>query len=150
MQPATLFPLVLLLALPAGMLLFKLILEIAAGVATYCLLRQLGLTRYVALFGGLLYSVNGSFAWLAGSPANPIPFLPLLVLGVERARAAAVSGRKAGWMWIAVALALSLYAGFPEVAYINGLLAMVWAVLRFLQMSIGPRTAYVRKLLAGG
>ena len=33
-------------------------------------------------------------------------------------------------MLIAVALALSLYAGFPEVAFIDGLLALLWFAVR--------------------
>ena len=36
------------------------------------------------------------------------------------------AGRRGGWWLIAVALALSIYAGFPETAYIDGLFAVFW------------------------
>src|SRR6185437_4111641 len=39
-----------------------------------------------------------------------------------------------GWAWIAIALALSLLAGFPEVAYLYGLLAALWVVARLIAL----------------
>jgi hypothetical protein len=57
---------------------------------------------------------------------NPVPFLPLLLLGIEIAYSAAREGRSGGFGLIAVAGALSVYAGFPEVAYADGLLTACW------------------------
>ncbi|MGH9582543.1 MAG: hypothetical protein ACRD4O_06375, partial [Bryobacteraceae bacterium] len=36
-----------------------------------------------------------------------------------------------GTLWIALGIAFSLLAGFPEVAYIDGLLALLWFICRF-------------------
>ena len=151
MQPAALFPLTLILALPGGTLWFQILLEVIAGLATFFLLRQLGFDDWLALVGALLYEVNGTFTWLANAPINPIPFLPLLLLGLERARMQAQRGWAGGWIWLTIALALSLYAGFPEVAYLNGLLAGCWFILRF----VGGRTwkerrAFLGKVVLGG
>jgi len=35
-----------------------------------------------------------------------------------------------GWYLAAIAIALAFYAGFPEVAYFNGLFALGWAAVR--------------------
>ncbi|HZC05085.1 MAG TPA: hypothetical protein VE338_05535, partial [Ktedonobacterales bacterium] len=162
MQSAAFFPLTLLLIAPWGQTVFHLCLQIIAGVATYYLLRQLRLSRTAALTGAVLFEFNGVFAWLANAVVNPIPFLPLLLLGVERAFVSAHAATPAdetpadetpagertrlplarglwrvateGWVWIAIALALSLVAGFPEVAFLDGLLAVVWVVARLIAL----------------
>ncbi|MDE1148563.1 MAG: hypothetical protein PW843_18425 [Azospirillaceae bacterium] len=128
MQSAALFPPTLLLALPNGQLYMHLLLQVIAGAATYFLLRRLACPRSTALVGGLLFEFNGTYAWMATASINPVCFLPLLLLGIEVARDR--SGRWGGWGWIALALALSLYAGFPEVAYYNALMAGVWILAR--------------------
>ena len=151
MQPAALFPLILIQALPGGMLWFNILLEIIAGLATFFLLRQLGFGNWLALVGAFLYEANGFFAWFSHSPINPVPFLPLLLLGIERARVQAQRGRAGGWIWIVIALAWSLYAGFPEVAYLNGLLAGCWVILRFVQGKMWKeRWAFLGKVALGG
>lgn len=147
MQSAAFFPLTLLLIVPWGQTLFHLCLQMLAGVATYYLLRQLRLSRTASMTGAVLFEFNGVFAWLANAVVNPVPFLPLLLLGVERAFVSAQSAgterwsRRVvartlveGWAWIAVALALSLLAGFPEVAYLDGLLAALWVVARLFAL----------------
>jgi hypothetical protein len=50
---------------------------------------------------------------------------------------------------MAVSLALSLYAGFPEVAFLDGLFAVGWAVLRLVQLPAGARLRFLGKLMAG-
>ena len=40
---------------------------------------------------------------------------------------------------MAVGLALSVYAGFPETAYIDGLLVLVWALARLVSLPGGDR-----------
>jgi len=147
MQPAALFlPFTLLLALPHGVLLNKLALQIVGGLAALALLRDLGLARRVALLGGILFELNGTFAWYSHAPINPLPFLPLLLLGIERAARAGRAGAPGGFGWVAVGVAGSLYAGFPEVAFIDGLLAAAWAGWR----AVGGGSATVRKIAAGG
>jgi hypothetical protein len=150
MQPAAFFlPFTLLLALPGGVLWLKLALQVLTGWATFGLLRQLGLLRRVALLGGVLYQLNGTFAWFAHAPINPVPFLPLLLLGIERSFARAQDGRRGGWGWAAVATAWSLYAGFPETAFIDGLLGATWGMLRLAMVAPVARLALARKLAAG-
>ena len=102
------------------------LLEIVAGLATYLLLRRISLHRWASLAGAAAFALNGTFAWFAHAPVNPIAFLPLLLLGIELAYAATLEGRRNGWRLIAIAGALSFYAGFPEVAYIDTLLAICW------------------------
>ncbi|MEE3626674.1 hypothetical protein UCD39_22305 [Nitrospirillum sp. BR 11752] len=148
MQSAALFPPTLLLALPHGQLYMHISLQITAGVFTWLLMRRLGVAMLGATVAGLLFEFNGTFAWLANAVINPIPFLPMVLLGVEEARARALAGRPGGWGWIAGGLALSLYAGFPEVAYFNGLLIAAWTLARLADLR-GHSVAYLARVAAG-
>jgi hypothetical protein len=150
MQSAAMFPLVLLLALPRGLLYMHVLLELIAGTSTYLLLKRLGRSDAAAIIGGLAFALSGTFAWLTNAIFNPIAFLPLLVLSVEIIRSRAQERRRAGWTLMAVALALSLYAGFPEVAFLDALFAVGWAVLRLAQLPAGDRLRFLGKLTAGG
>lgn len=150
MQSAALFPLTLLLYFSNGQLYFHIILEIIAGLSTYFLLRRLSLSRWAALVGGVLFELNGTFAWLGHAPFNPVAFLPLLLLGVEYSYRNARLGVRYGWRWIAIAVALSLYAGFPETAYINAILAVAWIILRSSQLRPPAIWSYLAKIMLGG
>ena len=123
MQSAALFPLTLLFALPSGLVWFHICLEVIAGISTYFLARRLSLPIFFATVAGMLFALNGTYAWLGNSVLNPVAFLPMLVLGVEMILDSSSSSSKRGWYIAAIALALSLYAGFPEVAYMDGLFA---------------------------
>jgi len=128
MQSAALFPFVLFDAVSWGQVLFRLALELVAAVSTFVLLRRLVRSRWAAAAGAIVFGLNGTFSWMFHAAANPVAFLPLLLLGIEQAR----EGRRpsSGLACIAVALALSVYAGFPETAYIDGLMAVLWVVVR--------------------
>jgi Bacterial membrane protein YfhO len=130
MQSAALFPLTLLTGIANGQLYEHMLLELIAGLATYRLLRRLALSRPAAIAGGVAFALNGTFAWFSHAAVNPVAFLPLLLLGIERAYAAALAGEHGGWWLIAFAGALSFYAGFPEGAYIDTLLAVAWFAWR--------------------
>ncbi|HEX7947028.1 MAG TPA: hypothetical protein VF495_20360, partial [Phenylobacterium sp.] len=130
MQSAALFPLTWLLLLPHGQLYMHLILQVIAGVATWALLRRLGCGQVAAVAAAMVFEFNGTFAWLANAVINPIAFLPVVLLGVETARERVSEGRGGGLGLIAIGLAASLYAGFPEVAYLNGLLIAAWTLVR--------------------
>lgn len=149
MQSAAMFPLVLLLALPRGVLYLHVLLELLAGVGTYLLLKRLGRSDAAATLGGLAFALCGTFAWLTNAIFNPVAFLPLLVLSVEIVRSRAQERRRMGWSLMAVSLALSLSAGFPEVAFLDGLFAVGWAVLRLVQLPRGDRLRFLGKLAAG-
>jgi hypothetical protein len=143
MQSASLFPLTLILELSNGLLYFHIILELIAGLATYFLLKKLGLRRFSAVTFGIVFGLNGAFAWFGSPNFNPIAFLPLLVLGIEIVYDSAIHQKKRGWILITCALALSLYAGFPEEAYLDGLLAGLWFLARLIQI----RHTYWRQFL---
>ncbi len=144
---ALFLPFVLLLALRNGPLLLLLALQEVAAFSTYALLRQMALTRTAAWIGAALFAINGTFAWFSCGPMMPIAFAPMFLLGIEMQLRAPRSSR--GWMVIAIALAFSLYAGFPETAYIDGLLAGCWALLRLFQCTQGDRIFLTLRLGAG-
>src|SRR5205823_11989445 len=130
MQSAALFPPTLLTLLSNGQLYEHVLLEIIAGLSTYLLLRRLSLGRWTSAAGAIAFALNGTFAWLSHAPVNPVALLPALLLGVELAYAASIAGRRGDWWLIAVAGAGSFYAGFPEIAYIGGLLGICWFAWR--------------------
>lgn len=148
MQPNAFFlPFVLLLLLHNGVLWLKIAMQIFAGLATFALLHELKLGRLAALTGGALYALNGTFAWMPGPVAviNTIPFLPLLLYGIERARK---ERNRDGIIWIALAISGSLYAGFPEAAYINGLLVLAWTIYRLIFED--KKFRYLMRIMFGG
>ncbi len=145
MHPAALFlPFVLLLRFAAGVLLLKIVLQAIAGVATWALLRELDASALAAFAGGVVFEFNGTFAWLAHAPIFPIAFLPLLLLGVEHAR------RRGGVALTALSLGAMLVAGFPETAYIQGLLAAAWAGLRLVRAAPRSRLGFAIRVGCGG
>ncbi len=149
-QAAALFPPTLLTALSNGQVYEHILLELLAGIFTYLLLRRIGLGRAAATLGAIAYALNGKFAWFADAGVNPLPFLPMLLLGIERAYDAARTGRSGGWRLFALAGALSVYAGFPEVAYINTLMGAAWLGWRIGCLEPGRRRALVTKTALGG
>lgn len=150
MQSAALFPLTLVLAAPGGQLVFHMVLEALSGMATYLLVRRLGAAVAPSTLAGVAFALNGTFAWFGHAPVNPIAFLPLALLGVERARAAAEARRGQGWILLGVALALSLYAGFPETAFIDGLLIGLWSLVRVATLRRSAWLPCLARLAAGG
>lgn len=151
MQSAALFPLTLLLALPAGLVWMHITLEVIAGVSTYFFARRLSIPVLGATVAGMLFAINGTFAWIANTVVNPLPFLPMLLLGVEMILARSTSATKRGWYVAAIALALSLYSGFPEGAFFDALFCGLWAIVRLFSLPSEMRPRALRRLaLAGG
>jgi hypothetical protein len=149
MQSAALFPPTLLTRLANGQLLEHILLEMTAGICTFLLLRRLGLAMVASTAAGVAFALNGTFAWFGHAPVNAVPFLPSLLLGVELALDAARGGRRGGWWLIAVSGALSIYAGFPEVAYLDALLAGLWALCRLSELPARVRVRLIGKVIAG-
>ncbi len=150
-QPAVFFlPFVLLLHFYSGMLILKICMQLMAGAGMIALLREIGVGRSGSAVGGMLFALNGSFAWFAHSPILPIAFLPALLFGVERCQARAVATRPGGPIWVALALTFSLLAGAPETAFMNGLLAAVWAIMAVLRTPAQQRWALSQKIACGG
>jgi hypothetical protein len=148
-QSAALFPLTPLLALANGQVYFHVVLEVIAAVATQRLLREMGMSRWVSLVGGIVFGLNGTFAWLTNAAFNPVAFLPVILWGVERARNRSMRDGWSGWALIAAGLALSVYAGFPETAYIDGVLAVFWVLVRFIQQPAGRRVSFAATVAVG-
>lgn len=130
MQSGALSPFTIFTGASNGQLYEHILFELVSGFATYLLLRRLAIARWASTAAAVAFALNGTFAWFAHAPVNVVPFLPLLLLGIELAFAASVGGRRGGWWLIAVAGALSAYGGFPEAAYIDGLFAVLWIVWR--------------------
>ena len=111
------------------------------------------LRRAAAWIGAAVFAVNGTFTWFGDGPMMPVAFTPLLLLGIEmqwRTGQDRRDGRGSlGWIVAAVAVALSLYAGFPETAYLDRLLGLAWALLRFGQCGRGRRARFVVFMAAG-
>jgi hypothetical protein len=149
MQSAAFFPPTLLTLFSNGQLYEHMLLEIVAGIATYLLLRRISVNRWAAAAGGIAFALDGTFAWFAHAPVNPIALLPLLLLGIEHAYGAAVERRRGGWWLIAVSIALALYAGFPETAYIDGLLGVCWFVWRLASVGRARLAAFAGKAVSG-
>jgi hypothetical protein len=154
MQAASLFPLTLLFALSSGLLWFHICLEVIAGVSTYFLARRLSIPIVFATCAGMLFALNGTFAWMGNAVLNPVAFLPMLLLGIEMIYDGARTRSNKGWYVAAIAVALSLYAGFPEVAYLDGLFCAGWAIVRFFCLPKDVRSLAAKRVglaaLVGG
>lgn len=149
-QAAAFFPLTALIALPRGTVLLQMVLQLIAGLGAYALARQLGLARLAAFTAGAMFAMNGTLAWLSHGPAGAVPWLPWILLGIERAWNSACGNPGGGWRLLAIAMGMSLLAGFPETAYINGLLALAWAILRGFQAPRNARARFALRVAAGG
>jgi hypothetical protein len=143
-------PFILLMHFKAGMMLIKLAMQVIAGLASFGFLRRVGVASWPAVLGSVLFQCNGTFAWYADAPILPIAFLPLLLLGLERARTQASADRRGGEAMIALAIAFSLLAGFPETALLDGLLGLAWAMLRIRGLKRRETFAFIWKTAAGG
>jgi hypothetical protein len=142
MQAGAFFPTTMLLLLSNGQVYAHAIVEAIAGISTYLLLAKVGVGRLASLGGGIAFTLNGTYSWFSHAPTAPVAFLPLLLLGVEYGTSTSSLEARKGWRIIALALALSIYAGFPETAYIDGILAGIWCLVRALQ-SPGSRWRFI-------
>ncbi|WP_265445828.1 hypothetical protein [Flexivirga meconopsidis] len=151
MQSAAFFlPFVLLQALPNGIFLMQLSLELVAGFGTLAFLRSLRLSWAAATCGACLFALNGAFSVMTNAPFNPIAFLPVALWGVELARRSVQAGQRPrlGLWVIALAIALMIFAGFPETAFLEGVFVAIWALVR-LDGLRGNRLRFLGLLAAG-
>lgn len=142
-------PFVLFTLLPNGQVLLYLVLGLIAAGATFALLRHLRAHRWACFAGAVLFGLNGTNAWFRYVADNPVAFLPVILLGIEQTRLAAVESRHRGWALIAVGTGFSLLAGFPETAYCDGLVALVWLVVRSGGLGLAVRWVIVRRAVIG-
>jgi membrane protein YfhO len=130
MQSAALFPFTILTVFSNGQLWEHMLLEMIAGGSTFLLMRRLSLGVWASCAAGIAFALNGTFSWFSHATVNPVAFLPLLLLGLELARSASIAKSRGGWWLIPVAGALLFYGGFPEVTFIDGLMAILWFAWR--------------------
>jgi len=149
MQSAAMFPPTLLLELSNGRLFERVLFELVGGTGTYLVLRRIGLGRAASCGAGVAFALNGTFAWLGDASITPVALLPVLLLGIEHAYSATIERRAGGWSLVAMALALSIAAGFPETAYCDGLLALLWGIWRLHAVGQSRLLPMMRKLLTG-
>jgi len=71
----------------------------------------------------------------------------MLLLGVENLREKISARQPGGWLLIPLALAWSLYAGFPETAYISGLLAGLWVLARLGGLNQRQKLHFLSKVV---
>ena len=146
LESASFFPLLVLQALPAGFFVYHLALELIAGLSTVALVRTLGMGRAAATAAGMMFGLTGSLVWLMNGPSVPVAFIPLLLLGIERA----YQRETGGYVVIGLAVWGSITAGFPEGTYLAGLFAATYALWRFVSSRRGTRLRFVRRLAIGG
>lgn len=149
MQSGAFFPPIILLAFSQGMLMLQLLLELVTGCSTYFLARRLGVGRTLSTAAGAAFGLCGTFAWFAHAPVHPVVLLPLGLLGIERAIDASTDHRRGGWGLLAISLALSILAGFPETAIFDGLLVILWSALRLAELNRSLWRSLVLKLCCG-
>lgn len=147
MQSAVFFlPFVLLLHWNCGWLLLRVLLQISCGLFAYAFLVEIKLRRVAAVLGGALYSLSPLFFLSPHAAINPLPFLPLLLLGIEHTAKAAQDHKKLGWSLVVIATAYSILGGFPETAFLDGMLAAMWTLWRFSTLSPALWLRYAGKL----
>jgi len=132
MQPGAFFlPFVLIFLISNSFIWLRIAMQLVAGFSMFALARELGLGRLSALIAGILFELNGTFALTPGpdSVYCAAAFLPLLLLGLVQT--AKREREHTGTLWIALAICYSLLSGFPEVAYLDGLLALLWCICLF-------------------
>ena len=130
MAGAAMFPFTIFTAIANGQLYEHILLRTADRGRHIPAAATPAVSRWASTVAAIAFALNGTFAWFAHAPVNPIAFLPLVLLGIEIAFSASMSGRSGGWWLIAIAGALSVYAGFPETTYIDALFAVLWFAWR--------------------
>jgi hypothetical protein len=149
LQSGSLFPLQFLLLFANGLFYFHLCLEVITALGAFYFLKRLKCRDDAAALGAMAFSINGTYAWITHTIFNPIAFLPLLLLGIEITLDKTKGKRPRGWFVIALAVACTIYANFPETGYIDTLFAGLWALVRMTSLNKDQYVAYLKKLILG-
>lgn len=159
-QSAASFPFVLLLLLPNGFLIFQIVLQIIAGIGMYLFLRRLKdkqnktINNLIAITGGCLFATIGTFMMLSNACCNPIAFLPWQMLGIKlifEASSKFLSNKNiSGMLMLIISFALGLNSGFPETAYINAILVLIYTIILFVKTDRSMKLKKIFSLLFSG
>lgn len=91
----------------------------------WLLARRLGLEYAGALLAAVGFACSGYLqVWLGAPLSHVTPFLPWVLLGVERCTRAP----RTGALLAAASLALAIYGGHPETAFYVGAAAGIWSL----------------------
>jgi hypothetical protein len=127
------FPFQVLLDLsPVGLWDFFFLLRLwIAGIFTALFLTRAGTSRTAAVFGGIAYMLSGALVWFINLEqyANVAMVVPIWFLAVERF-VINPGGRRSAW--IALAVALMLLAGQPEIAFYALVSGGLYGIVRWV------------------
>jgi hypothetical protein len=141
------FPFQLLIDLsPVGLWDFLFLLRLwIAGVFTALFLRRAGTTLMTAIFGGIAYMLSGAFVWFINLEqyANVAMVVPIWFLAIELL-VLRPDGRRSAWA--ALAVALVLLAGQPEIAFYVLVAGGLYGVVRWV--SAPPAITSLRRAVA--
>ena len=130
-QTALLFPLTwLAFVLPAPLAItLVMILKLSvAGVGMYLFLRRLAVGLLASSVGAVSFMLNGALVmWLGWAVGSAMAMLPWLFAASEWLRHA--RSRRAVAV-LALAVAVSIFAGYPQITFVALLVAGLWALCR--------------------
>jgi hypothetical protein len=116
------------------------------GVATYWCGRRLVLGRGAAVLGAVAFMLSGQVvAWLQWPYTTTMAFLPILVGVVELMRVRPDARSVAA---LALAVALAMFAGYPQGAAWAMLVAGIWA-LAVAHTAVGGALSFLARFAAG-
>lgn len=130
-QTALLFPLTWLayvLPAPLAVTLVMILKLSVAGVGTYVFLRLLTVRRVAAAIGAVSFMLNGALVmWLGWAVGSAMAMLPWLFAASEWLRQ---SGSRRTIAALALAVAVSIFAGYPQITAVALLVAGAWTLSR--------------------
>ena len=130
-QAAVLYPMnwVLLPLDPARALAVALMLHVALAAVSMLVLVRVGLRLSwpAAMTAAVAFGFGGFFTGQAGhiNQVSVAAWMPLLVLAFERG----VSGSKRWWLVAPLIVALMIFAGHPQTAYVAIVFCLAWALM---------------------
>lgn len=102
---------------------------VLAGLFLFVFLRTIGVGPAAAVLGAFVYACSGTMGWFAAwyiQIQNSVVWAPLILAAVHRV--ASGSGNSTRWVSIgAAAVALQWLAGYPEVSFYSGVVAVAYA-----------------------
>lgn len=160
-QSAALFPFTPLLSLSFGWQIYHIVLESLAGIGTFFFLRKLLNNKkqsqkdLIAMLGGILFALNPTFFMLTNACFNPIAFLPWQLLAVsfifDNIKNKFLTKQTIYPIILFItSLVLALLSGFPETAYIQGILVVIFAIYKLVKTEKKYKLQAFRNLAIGG
>ena len=116
--------LLLLVPLPGATVVLASCRLLVGGIGMFCFLRRIGLSAWASSIGGLAYLLSPvTIVWLEHPLGNVAPWLPWILLAVERA----VEGRWFARGALALISGFTFLGGHPHLALYGALLGAAYA-----------------------